>query len=200
MFPFIKKNRLNLIPIFILLIVTPIGFLSCEYRLVKSLCNESSENAEKSKKDGYFVSYFDTASIKINDSIDFKIIEAFAEIPHRLRSYNDYTYIIDSSRIQIVIWFDKDVSEIKGYGTTWDFDCISHVYSAKFLSKFDTSFPGDSIGVKLLTIHIDSTFRAGKNDKIEFGEFFLLKKKNFAPNMGLLTTPGGRNTGVVSKP
>ena len=63
--------------------------MSCDFKVVKSLVNESSENLSMSKEKGYFISNYDTSTIRINDSLDFKISEIFVERPHRLKSYND---------------------------------------------------------------------------------------------------------------
>jgi hypothetical protein len=167
-------NKFKLLSFFIILILILIQ--SCDFRIVKSLVNESSEHLIDSKNAGYFISSYDTATIKINDSIDFRIIEAFVERPHRLSSYNDTSYLIDSSKIQIILWFDKDLTKIKGYKSTWQFDSIAHVYSNKFIGTFNRISPPDSIMIGLFTIQIDSSGRAGKNDDIEF-DYFKIRKK-----------------------
>ena len=168
-------NKYKLSSFFVFLILILIQ--SCDYRIVKSLVNESSDHIINSKNAGYFLSTYDTSVIMINDSIDFRIIEAFAERPHRLKSYNDTSYLIDSSKFQIVLWFDKDLTKIKGFKSTWQFDSIHHVYSNKFVGIFNSVTPPDSIVIRLLTIQIDSSGRAGQNDDIEICRFTLSMKK-----------------------
>jgi len=162
----------------LLLFLSFLAIESCDFKLTKSLSNESSSNLKESLDNGYFLANFGACNVFINDSIKFKVIESFAERPHRITSYDDHNYLIDYSKFQLVIIIDRKFWDLKGFYYKWNLK-EEYLLGDKSIScMFNDTIVPDTISIPVQINDTDSTGNAGKNNNKIIGYFNLIKKGN----------------------
>lgn len=152
-------------------------FTGCNFNSVSTLGRCSSTSIEQSKKRGTFISEYSHLKVRINDSIQFVIKQAFLEKQYGQYSYSNPSYTIQANKSQLIMILEQKICLLKGYDKTWHL-AVNHDKPDRLSLLFDTLNLPDSISIEALKIDIDPvTFRAGKNDDEKIGQFTLVKMK-----------------------
>jgi len=180
-------------PIALLLFYLIMITISCNFDLEKvdSPCYYHSQTTlAKSKELGVFLTEYEPLNVDINDSINFKIYEAWIE---NVYNYSDLEkdgtlkekYKAKSNHLSFCIK-DNFIKKYPGLGITWNIEGILNVppsstsknqftYFSSYKQSFQEPFP-DSIEIRL-TYSVPSKDSNKFDETLDLGKFYLHKKK-----------------------
>jgi hypothetical protein len=144
--------------------------------VVKTIGPFSSYNIEASKKAGAFLWEYYPIDIKISDTVNFEIKEAFAEKQYSYFSYKNLRYNISKDKSQVIIVAKKAIDDL-GYNISWTLKNYEESSPYGLEKDYDKSSPPNVIIVKILSVDIDKNGGAGKGDGEVIGSFTLRRKQ-----------------------
>jgi hypothetical protein len=152
--------------------------------IVKTLGPFISNNASESKRIGVFLwEYYPVKTIKF-DTIHLKINEVFAEKQYGYKGYNDLSYAVDDSVIQIVINTNNNLVKLK-YREQWTLEDFYWKGDSSLVRVFEKITPPDILSVNVLRVDINKDGGAGTEDGKVIGTFILRRKPSNVSNLAI---------------
>jgi len=143
--------------------------------IVKTLGPFISNNVSESKRIGVFLwEYYPVRIIKF-DTIHLEIKEVFAEKQYGYKGYNDLSYDVDDSVIQIVINTNNSLVKLK-YREQWTLEDFYWKGDSSLVRIFEKITPPDILSVNVLRVDINKDGGTGTEDGKVIGTFILRRK------------------------
>jgi hypothetical protein len=165
--------------VFLLLLFLTKVLTSCNFFDTHYIGRCSSSSIERSRSNGTFLSEYVPYHVKINDSIQFTIKQAFAEKQYGYYRNLSPSFTIKKDKSQIIVILDKKIDDIKGFSYTWRFSNLRYDKPDRLSYQYDGSIPPDTIQIEIERVDINKvTGLAGSRDEEYIGLFTIMKKIN----------------------
>ena len=148
---------------YILLVITILSILSyvfikCSSPIYKK-ASRISYTEQASKKRGVYLWSYKPKQVIINDSIQFKIIEGFAE--KQFIESQEHLHVKGEDSIQIKLITDSNLVLEGNYNSTWIVNDVSY-HGNGFVKKFKGIMPSDTIMFNVFNKEVESRSKIGE--------------------------------------